>query len=157
MEAAKTRVTEEHRLRVEEMATKVFDCYTDAVARSARLILYPVDVARYESGGKSYRVCMDGAKGGAKPIAAELPITRRGRVARAIASVAAVLALSLAAIVLQQAAFIEELPVEARLAATAGPPLLAIAAGVYGAYTATQEQRVVKSAGEADIRVLGGL
>ncbi|GBC71813.1 hypothetical protein HRbin02_01601 [Candidatus Calditenuaceae archaeon HR02] len=157
IEAAKSRVADEHRRRVEEMATKVFDCYTDAEARAARLILHPVVEARYESGGKSYRVCMDGARGTARPLVAELPITVRGRAARAAAAVASVLAISLAAVVLQQIAFVEDLPVEVWLAVTAGPPLLATAAGAFGAYTATQEHRVLKSAGEADVRVLGGL
>ncbi len=157
MEAAKSRVAEEHRRRVEEMATKVFDCYTEAVVRSTKLILYPVVEARYESGGKSYRVCMDGVKGAVRPLVAEMPVTRWGRVARAVAAVAAVLTLSLAAVVLQQAVFIEWLPDEARLAVIVGPPLLAVAAGAYGVYTATQEQKVMKSAGEGDIRVLGGL
>lgn len=156
VEAAKTRVAEEHRRKVEAMATKVFDCYTEAEARSARLILHPIVEARYEAGGKSYRVCMDGARGAARPLVAELPITAAGRIARGMAAVAAVLAISLAAAYLQPLLFVEDLPDELRLAIIAGPPLASAALGGFGAYAATQEQRVVKAVGEADVVVLGG-
>ncbi|GBC69744.1 hypothetical protein HRbin01_01448 [archaeon HR01] len=154
VEAAKTRAAEEHRRRVEAMATKVFDCYTEATQSTALLVLYPIVEARYESAGKSYRLSFDGVRGSVKPLMAELPLTMKGRAVRSIAAAAAILAISLATVALQPLIWIEEIPDELKLAIVAGPPVASMIAGAVGAYTASQEQRLMKAGEERDLMVV---
>ncbi|MEM1967389.1 MAG: hypothetical protein QXO86_05930 [Nitrososphaerota archaeon] len=156
VEAAKTRVSEEHRARVESMTSKIFDCYTTANPLSSRLLIYPVVEARYEWGGKSYRICIDGLKDSPRILAAELPLTLRTRVARALLTVAGVAGAILLALVLQPLVGVEELPEELRLAAIAAAPIVSFVSGVVGAYSATIVQRVMRALKARDIMVLGG-
>ncbi|MCS7137913.1 MAG: hypothetical protein NZ941_06045 [Candidatus Caldarchaeum sp.] len=153
VEAAKTRAAEEHRKRAEKMTSRLFDCYTKAEPKSTRLILYPVLEARYESRGKSYRVCVDGVKGSARVLKAELPISAAARLGRAVAAAAVVLALALAAVFLQPLIG-SDLPEEAQLAIIAVPPIAAGAAGFLGSLSATAVQRIAKAVEETDIAVL---
>ncbi|MDW8063013.1 MAG: hypothetical protein RMI43_02450 [Candidatus Caldarchaeum sp.] len=153
VEAAENRVAEEHRKRVEKMTTKVFDCYTETRPVSARLLLYPVVEARYESRGKSYRLCMDAAKESAKVLKAELPITMGARLLRAVATAAVVLGLAVAAVVLQPLIG-TDLPSELQLAIVAAPPITAALAGVAGSIAATAVQKITKTVEESDLMVM---
>ncbi|MDW8084459.1 MAG: hypothetical protein RMI49_04600 [Candidatus Caldarchaeum sp.] len=153
VEGAETRAADNHRERAEKMTTKLFDCYTKTEPKSARLILYPVLEARYESRGKSFRVCVDGVRGSAKVLKAELPISAAARLGRGAAGAAVVLALSLAAIVLQPLVG-SELPDEAQLAIIAIPPVVAAVAGFVGSLSATAVQRTAKAVEETDVLVL---
>lgn len=153
-EAAETRAGEEHRRRAEKMTSKLFDCYTKAETQSTTLILYPVVESRYESRGKSYRVVLDGARGVAKVLKAELPISAAARIGRAAATVATIIALALAAVFLQPLIGLD-IPDEARLAAIAAPPVAAAAAGLIGSLSATAVQKTFKAVEERDFEVVG--
>lgn len=154
LEAAKTRVADEHRRRLESMTTKLYDCYTTADVAGARLILYPVLEARYESGGKSYRMIIDGVKGSTRVLKAELPITTSARIIRGLAAAAVVFAAALLASLLQPLIGME-IPEELQLAMTVAPPAIAGFAGFLGSMMATAVQRISKTVEEIDIRVLG--
>ncbi|MEM0384241.1 MAG: hypothetical protein QXX19_05105 [Candidatus Caldarchaeum sp.] len=154
LEAAETRVAEEHRRRLEARTTKLYDCYTKAAAETASLILYPVIEARYESHGKSYRLCADGVKGASSVLKAELPITLLGRVVRAALTAVAVLAAAVASVLLQPLIG-SDLSEELQLIIVFGPPAAAVIAGFTGTVSATAVQKIMNAVEETDIRVLG--
>lgn len=70
---AETEVEDEHRARAERMTTKLFDCYTDTVVLSVKLVFYPIYTFVYEYRGRSFRGTVDGADG--KVVKVELPMT----------------------------------------------------------------------------------
>ncbi|MEM1943901.1 MAG: hypothetical protein QXO30_07155 [Candidatus Caldarchaeum sp.] len=153
LEAAETRVAEEHRRRLEARTTRLYDCYTTAAAKTASLLLYPVVEARYESHGKSYRLCADGVKDASSVLKAELPITTFGRIVRAVLTAVAVLAAAVASVLLQP--LIGSAPSEElQLIMVAGPPAAAAIAAFLGTMSATAVQKIMKTVGETDIRVM---
>jgi len=98
-ESAKTFVEDDHRDRVEEMTSKLYDCYTTTQVTSKRLMLFPVMQVKYELDGKIYRICADASKrADERVLKAELPISRRARVATAIAVALVILMISIIAI-----------------------------------------------------------
>ncbi|MCS7118255.1 MAG: zinc ribbon domain-containing protein [Thaumarchaeota archaeon] len=155
LEAARTTISDEHRKRVESMTTKLFDCYTETEPISLKLVLYPVVEVRYESGGKSYRMCVDGVEGDTRVLKAELPMTFSMRLSRAAAGITVVLASAVAAIYLQPLVG-SDLDWELQLVVIAAPTVTAAIGGLFGATWATAIQRVERALKEVDFRVLGG-
>jgi hypothetical protein len=99
VDSAKSRVSEDHRGRVEALANEVFDCYTDFEVLSKKLVFYPVTLIKYEHKGKVYRVCSDASTScepGDRVLKAELPMAALTRLYYALTSDLAVMALALA-------------------------------------------------------------
>lgn len=96
---AKSKVSDDHRKRVEALANKVFDCYTKFEVLSKELVYYPVALIKYEHKGKLYRVCSDASiscETEDRVLKVELPLTALTRLYYALASDLAVLAFALA-------------------------------------------------------------
>lgn len=153
--SAEVGAADAHRSRVESMATKVFDCYTETDRSSIRLVLYPVVEARYESRGKSYRLCVDGAEGGVKVLKAEAPVSLLRRAKWMLVGAGAVLATAALGPVIEPLLY-EDVSLEAKLILLALPPGLAALWGYLSARSATAIQRLKRLSKEEDVRVLEG-
>ncbi|MEN3048234.1 MAG: hypothetical protein ABDH63_05580 [Candidatus Caldarchaeales archaeon] len=153
--SAEARAADEHRTKVESMASKVFDCYTRTERSSIRLVLYPVVEARYESGGKSYRVCVDGAEDGVKVLKAEAPMSLLRRAKWMLVGAGAVLVTAALGAAFEPLLY-KDYSLETKLVLLALPPGLAALWGYLSARSATSIQRVKKLSKDEDVRVLEG-
>ncbi|MCS6788589.1 MAG: hypothetical protein NZ733_04780, partial [Aigarchaeota archaeon] len=117
--------------------------------------LYPVVEARYESRGKSYRLCVDGAEGGVKVLKAEAPVSLLRRAKWMLVGAGAVLATAALGPVIEPLLY-EDVSLEAKLILLALPPGLAALWGYLSARSATAIQRLKRLSKEEDVRVLEG-